>query len=266
MRSACAIPGPMTLRFNLHERGTMPSAIQHQKKGIGRLYGVGVGPGDPELLTLRAYNILSRIPVLFVPLKDEKSKSYAKSVVAHLIEKSEGKVVGLVLPMLRDREQLVDYWYRAAESIWQYLKKGEDCAFVNVGDPLLYGTFIHILETLQKSHPEIEVEVIPGISSINAAAARAVVPLASNDERIAIISGSCGDKVIRETLEKFDTVVFMKMNTVFDKLLSILEELNLVEKCVYVRRCTTQDEKIIWDISKLKGEKVDYFSLLIVRK
>jgi precorrin-2/cobalt-factor-2 C20-methyltransferase len=236
------------------------------KKMIGRLYGVGVGPGDPELLTIRAYNLLSRIPVIFVPLKDETSSSYARSVIKNLVKKSDGKVVGVVLPMLRDKEKLADYWHKAAESIWQYLKKGEDCAFVNIGDPLLYGTFIHILETLQKSHPQIEFEVIPGISSINAAAARAVVPLASNDERIAIISGSHTDKTIRETLYNFDTVVFIKMNKVFDRLLTIIEELSLIEKCIYVRRCTTQDEEIIRDISKLKGEKVDYFSLLIVRK
>ncbi|MDH5696581.1 MAG: precorrin-2 C(20)-methyltransferase [Dehalococcoidia bacterium] len=237
-----------------------------EKPRMGRLYGVGVGPGDPELLTLRAYHLLSRIPVIFVPLKDKKSRSYARSVIDNLVKKSEGKVVGLVLPMLRDKNQLADYWRKAAESIWQYLEKGEDCAFVNIGDPLLYGTFIHILETLQKSHPEVKIEVIPGISSINAAAARTIVPLASNDEHIAIISGNCEDKVIRQTLENFDTVVFMKIHTVFDKFLSILEELKLVEKCVYVRRCTTQDEEIIWDISKLKGKKVDYFSLLIVRK
>lgn len=244
----------------------MSNTTQHGKKKIGRLYGVGVGPGDPELLTLRAHHLLSRIPVIFVPLKDEKSSSYARSVIKNLVKKSDGKVVGVVLPMLRDKEKLADYWLKATENIWQYLKKGEDCAFVNIGDPLLYGTFIHILETLQKSHPEIEVEVIPGISSISAAAARAVVPLASNDERIAIISGNRADKVIRETLENFDTVVFIKMNKVFDRLLTILEELNLIKKCVYVRRCTTQDEEIIRDISKLKGEKVDYFSLLIVRK
>ena len=244
----------------------MSSTTQRMKKRMGRLYGVGVGPGDPELLTLRAYHVLSQVPVIFVPLKDKQSKGYARSVIESLVNKSEGKVVGLVLPMLRDREQLVDYWQKAAESIWQYLKNGEDCAFVNVGDPLLYGTFIHVLATLQRSHPEIEVEVIPGISSINAAAARSMVPLASDDDNIAIISGNPEDKVIRETLENFNTVVFMKVNAVVDKLLDILEELNLIEKCVYVRRCTTQDEEIIWDISKLKGEKVDYFSLLIVRK
>jgi len=244
----------------------MPKTTHNGKKKIGRLYGVGVGPGDPELLTLRAYNLLSRIPIIFIPLKDEKSNSYARSVIKNLVKESEGKVIGVVLPMLRDKEQLTDYWLKAAESIWQYINKGQDCAFINIGDPLLYGTFIHILETLKKSHPEIEVEVIPGISSISAAAARTVVPLASNDERIAIISGNRADKVIREALDNFDTVVFIKMNKVFDRLLAILEELNLIEKCVYVKRCTTQDEEIIRDISKLKGKKVDYFSLLIVRK
>jgi precorrin-2/cobalt-factor-2 C20-methyltransferase len=244
----------------------MANTTRHIKKRIGHLYGVGVGPGDPELLTLRAYNLLSRIPVIFVPLKDEKSSSYARSIIKNLVKKSEGKVIGVVLPMLRDKKKLACYWRKAAETMWQYLKKGEDCAFVNIGDPLLYGTFIHILKTLKKTHPEIEVEVIPGISSISAAAARTVVPLASNDERIAIISGNRADKIIRETLDNFDTVVFIKMNKVFNRLLTILEELNLIEKCVYIRRCTTEDEEIIRDISKLKGEKVDYFSLLIVRK
>jgi precorrin-2/cobalt-factor-2 C20-methyltransferase len=246
----------------------MPSyhTTKHNKKKIGRLYGVGLGPGDPELLTLRAYRLLSQVPVIFVPKKTKQSKSIAKSIVANLTPQMERKIVGMVLPMLRDKERLKDYWQQAANTIWDYLKKGEDCAFVNVGDPLLYGTFIHILETLQKNHPEIEVEIIPGISSINAAAARTIVPLASNDEQIAIISGNREDKIIRDMLENFDTVVFIKMNNMFDRLLIILEELNLIKKSIYVKRCTTQDEEIVYDISKLKGEKVDYFSLLIVRK
>lgn len=226
---------------------------------------MGVGPGDPELLTLRAYHILSRVPIIFVPQKDSRSKSYANSIISNLVKKSEQKVMALVFPMTRDKRQLAGFWRKAAASIWEYLREGKDCAFINVGDPLLYGTFIHIFETLQKSHPEVEVQVIPGISSVNAAAAKAIVPLARDDERIAIISAG-GEDFIREALKNFDTVVFMKMHTAFDKLLTIIEEMNLVEKCVYVRRCTTQDEEIVRDVSKLRGEKLDYFSLLIVRR
>lgn len=240
--------------------------MSDKKPGIGRFYGVGVGPGDPELLTLRAYHVLSQVPVILVPKKSAQSESIAESIITKVIPRIEAEIVDVVLPMLRDKEQLRKYWGQAADTIWEYLRQGKDCAFVNVGDPLLYGTFIHVWETLQKGHPEIAAEVIPGISSINAAAARTIFPLASDDDSIAVIGGNPKDKVIRETLEKFDTVIFMKMNNVFDTLLGILEDMKLVEKCVYVRRCTTQDEEIIWDIRQLRGEKIDYFSLLIVRK
>jgi len=168
--------------------------------------------------------------------------------------------------MLRDKEQLALSWKKAADIIWEHLSTGEDCAFINVGDPLLYGTFIHVLEILRKNHPEVEVEVIPGISSPHAAAARGLVPLAADDERVAIVSLPSEDNFIRQVLENFDTVVFMKINRTFDQLLVILEELNLTRKCLYIRRCTTKDEEIVWDISQLKGRKLDYFSLLIVRK
>ncbi len=235
------------------------------KGAIGRLYGVGVGPGDPELLTLKAHRILSRVPVVFVPRKDGQSGSYAKSIISGLL-KPEQEVIELVFPMTRNQTELARQWQKAADSIWEHLQKGKDCAFVNLGDPLLYGTFIYLFQMLQTGHPELKVEVVPGISSVNAAAARAVVPLASADERVAIVPANAGEKFIRETLENFDTVVLLKIHTAFDKVLSVLEQMELIQNCVYVRRCTTQDEEIVRDIRKLRGEKLDYFSLLIVRR
>jgi precorrin-2/cobalt-factor-2 C20-methyltransferase len=242
------------------------SSAKSVKYTTGRLYGVGIGPGNPELITLRAHRVLSQVKVIFVPKKSEQSDSIAESIINSLTPKINPKIKGLVLPMLRDKEQLKKYWEKAAETIWHHLKNGEDCAFVNIGDPLLYGTFVHILQTLRKKHNEVVVEVVPGISSINAAAANAVVPLASDDERIAIISGNRDESFIKDTLKNFDTIVFMKINNIFDKLLVILEELNLMDKCVYLSKCTTEDEEIVYDMSTLKGGKIDYFSLLIVRK
>lgn len=239
--------------------------MNRKSQNLGRFYGIGVGPGDPELITLKASRILSQVPLIFVPKKGDESASYARSIIANLITDQQ-EVVELVFPMLTDREQLTYYWQQAADSIWQRLERGEDCAFVNLGDPLLYGTFIPVLEIMRQEHPELEIETIPGTSSINAAAARALVPLAIDDERIAIVSGKCDDSFIKETLRNFDTVIFMKMHTVFNRLLGILEELDLIKNCVYVEKCTTQDEKIITDISQLKGRKLDYFSLLIVRR
>lgn len=238
----------------------------NNRRNIGRLYAVGVGPGDPELITMKAYRTLRNCTVVFVPQKNTKSDSFAKSIISDFIDHSKQQIISLIFPMVRDKDFLAAYWAEAADTIWQHLKKDGDCAFVNVGDPLLYGSFIHVFDTLKNKYPEVEIEVIPGISSINAVAAKAMIPLAVDDEQVAIISDSCEESKIREALETFDTVIFMKVSSIFDRLLPILKENNLVKKSVYIRRCTTPDEEIVRDINELTGKRLDYFSLLIVRK
>ena len=235
-----------------------------EKRKIGCLYGVGVGPGDPELITLKAQRILSQVSVIFVPQKDTGHESYAGSIISGSLESPTQQVVELVFPM--QKSALEPYWERAADEIWQRLAQGEDCAFVTEGDPLLYGTFVYILSIFQERHPEVVIKVVPGISSINAAAASAVLPLSSGRERVAIIPATYQDKALRETLESFDTVVLLKINTAFDRILDVLEEMKLVDRCTYIRRCTTKDEEIVKDIRKLKGRDLDYLSLLIVRR
>jgi len=93
-----------------------------------------------------------------------------------------------------------------------------------------------------------------------------MLPLSSGGERVAIIPATYEDKALRETLESFDTVVLLKVNTVFDRIMDVLEEMKLVDRCIYIRRCTTKDEEIVKDIRKLKGKNLDYLSLLIVRR
>ena len=237
-----------------------------EKPVIGCLYGVGVGPGDPELLTLRACRILSRVPVVFVPQKDGESGGFARSIISGVIKSPPQRTVDLVFPMIKDKAKLAAHWKQAVDTIWEQLADGKDCAFVNVGDPLLYGTFIHVFEVLMQYHPDARVAVIPGISSVSAAAARTLTSLASNNERVAIISAADSDQFIRETLTSFDTVVFLKVPRPPDRLLDILAEMDLTEKSVYVRRCTTPDEQIVRDIARLRGTSLDYFSLVLVRK
>lgn len=240
--------------------------MSEDRPRIGRLYGIGIGPGDPELVTLKAYRILMRVPVIFVPKKAHESEGFAKAVISSLVTSSESKIVELLFPMLTDRKLLAKSWHEAVETIWQYLAAGDDGAFVSLGDPLLYGTLVHVLDTLGEDHPQVPVEVIPGISSVSAAAARAMVPLAINDESLAIVSSLSEPGFIKEVLQGFNTVVFMKVNRASERLFSILEELDLTAKCVYVKSCTTKDEELVRDITRLKGCKLDYFSLLIVRR
>lgn len=239
---------------------------EHNK--MGRFYGVGVGPGDPELITLKAQRVLSQVPVIFLPQKNEQSKSFAHSIVDGLINSTSQKVELLTFPMHKDPDLLQPYWEKATQEILHHLTQGYDCAFITEGDPFLYGTFIYIFNILQERYPEVYIEVIPGISSINAASASALIPLASNKERVAIIPATYHDDMdsLRDTLIKFDTVIMLKIHKVFDKVLALLEELNLTDRCIYIRRCTTKEEEIVTDIKSLKGKTLDYLSLLIVRK
>lgn len=231
----------------------------------GRFYGIGAGPGDPDLITLKARDILSSVPVIFVPKKGTESASYARAIITGLI-RPEQEVVELIFPMLSERERLAGHWQEAVNIIWGHLSRGRNCAFVNLGDPLLYGTFINIINLLRDKSAELEIEVVPGVSSITAAAAAAQVPLAIDDDRLAVISGKSDDAFIRQALDSFDTVIFMKIYRTFDRLLDILLELGLADKSVYIESCSTSAERIVTDILPLRGTKLDYFSLLIVRK
>ena len=232
----------------------------------GRLYGIGVGPGDPELLTVKAARLLRQVPVIVVPQKTSHDHSYAYSIVAGLVDEARQEVLRLVFPMKKDLDQLRSYWLDAVESISRRLAEGKDCAFLTEGDPFLYGTFIYLYEMLRERHPEVQVEVVPGVSSINAAAAQAAIPLVSGDDRLAVLPATYGGPELRETLRQFDTVVLLKVHSVFDRVLDVLEELGLVDDAVYVKRCTTPEAEVVRDIRRLRGQKLDYLSLLIVRK
>lgn len=235
------------------------------EQATGRLYGVGVGPGDPELLTLRAHRILSRVPVIVMPGNNDGKDGYARSIISGLL-KPEQEVLEMAFPMTRDRAVLARSWLEAAEAIYSRLRQAKDCAFVSEGDPLLFGTFIYVLRALRGSHPGLRVEVIAGISSINAAAARTIVPLASGDESIAVLPAGSGEALIRRALRDFDTVVFLKLSAAFERLLAVIGQMGLTANCVYVRRCSTPQEVVVTNIEELAGTKPDYFSLLIMRK
>lgn len=232
----------------------------------GRFYGIGVGPGDPEMLTLKARRILSQAAVVFVPQAGPSEESFAYSIVKGFLDESRQKVIPLLFPMTKDESKLEKAWKTAAGQIHETIMEGKDCAFITEGDPLLYSTFIYIYEILRETFPKVVIEIIPGISSIFAAAARAKEPLALGDDCMAIIPATSEVSRILDALKSFETVVFTKIDRSFDKLLAALEEAALVDKAIWVKKCTTGEEEIVRDIRKLKGRKIDYMSLLIVRK
>ncbi len=231
-----------------------------------RLYAVGVGPGDPELLTRKAERILRGVPVICAPSTAAEAASYALAIVEPFLDRSRQEVLVQTFPMTRDEVELIPRWEAAAAEVAGRLRAGQDVAFITIGDPLLYSTFLYLYRIFRERYPKIPIEIVPGITSIGAAAAAAGVPLGIAADRIAILPATYEAEELRRTLIDFDTVVLMKVSRVFDRIHALLVDLGLERRAVFVRRVGSSDEEVVTDLASLVGKKLDYLSLLIVRK
>lgn len=231
----------------------------------GCLYGVGVGPGDPELVTLKAQRVLQRVPLVCVPQSDTSVDSFALSIAREFIDTERQEILRFAFPT-DDAEGAADVWERAAATLAGRLQGGQDAAFITEGDPMLFSTFSYVLESIKANYPQIAVEIIPGVSSVMAAAARASVPLVTHGQRLAILPAVYGIDDLREAIANYDTIVLMKVNRVLLDALANLESLGLAGKGIYVRRATTVREQVVQDLRQLTAEDLDYFSLLIIKR
>lgn len=231
----------------------------------GKLYGIGIGPGDPKLLTLRAKEIIDQVDIIFFPKAKEEGTSRARSIIEEMTSTTK-EFEELTFPMTRDEKVLRRYWKRAAERVAKAVEKGKQVAFVTMGDPFIYSTYIYLLKTLRQDFPNIEVETIPGISAFNAAASRAQVPLVQGDERLAILPITKDLRGLREAFEKFDTVVLMKVGSKLDKVMALLRELDLLKSSVLISRVGYPEERMTRNFSSLKNRKREgYLSVMIVK-
>lgn len=233
---------------------------------LGTFWGVGVGPGDPELLTLKAHRVLTESPVICIPKQGFSADGYAYGIVKGFLNPARQELLELIFPMTKDIQRLRPYWDRNVGAITERLEAGKDCAFITEGDPLLYSTFTPMYQLLRARHPGVPIRVVPGITSISGVTAQALVPLAHGNERLAVIPATYGDKRLRQVLQEFDSIALMKINSVFDQVLDLLEELDLVSCSVYVKKATASEEEMVHDIRSLRGKKLEYLSLLLVRK
>ncbi|MDM5212810.1 precorrin-2 C(20)-methyltransferase [Peribacillus sp. RS7] len=232
---------------------------------LGTLYGLGVGPGDPELITVKAFRVIQESPVIAYPKKRKGSKSYAHRIVEVYIRPEEKDMLGLVFPMTKDQAILDREWNGTVEKVWQKLYEGKDVAFVTEGDPLLYSTFIHMMKLMQELHPEVEIKTVPGISSFNGSASRLGIALADGDDHVAIVPARDDYEAMKKAIEDHDAVVFIKVAKVIDLMITVLKDLDLLEKASVVTKVTS-DEEVIWKVSELEGLELEYLTLMVVRK
>lgn len=235
-------------------------------KKTGKLYGIGVGPGDPELLTLKAMRVLKEADVVAIPKSKEESDSIALSIVKGAVDLSKKETLELMFPMTKDKEVLTKAREEAALAICDRIKAGKSVACITLGDPMFYSTFSYLIPLVRERLSEVEIEIVPGISSVMASAAVTVTPLTEADERLAVIPATYESDKIRHILDTFDTVVLMKVNRVFEKILGLLEELDLKEKAIFIERCGGENQRVVNNLDSLKGEKLDYLSMVIVKK
>ncbi|SKA28212.1 precorrin-2 C(20)-methyltransferase [Consotaella salsifontis] len=224
----------------------------------GTLYGLGLGPGDPELLTLKAARLLSSVPVVAYPAPD-RGESFARAIVApRLTGKRE---IAVVIPMRVDPAPAQGIYEEAAERIAAVLDSGENVAFLCEGDPLFYGTFMYVLERLRDRFP---VEIVPGISSVMAGAAAARMPLALRGETLTVISATLSDEEIAALLEHATAFAFMKVGRHLPRVRALLNHLGLASGCVYLERVTLAEEKVA-PLAEAQ-EPAPYFSLILGRR
>lgn len=233
----------------------------------GRLYGVGVGPGDPELLTRKAERLLKAVDVVAVPKRGPRDRGYAHEIVASLLDPGRQEILDLVFPMTRDRERLEAAWDAHVETLARRLLDGRDCAFITEGDPFLYSTFIPLWERFRARWPEVPVEAVPGVSSVTAAACRAGFPLASGEERVAVLPALPPEPgALAGLAAAFDTVVVMKAGARGREVLDAWGAAGVPDgRLVGVRRATTPAEAVAEGPEAVAALEPDYFSLFLLR-
>jgi len=233
---------------------------------IGILYGVSLGPGDPELITRRAWTLLQREDIHWTyPVRGKGHKSFALSIARAAGLEPPADADALIFPMTHDKARLAEAWSVAAQRVLEVLRAGIDVLFLVEGDASTYSSFGYLARTVLEMEPGIAVETVAGVTSYSAAAARVQTPLADVDDRMAVLPAGYGIETIDHLLDEFDTLVLLKVKPLLDDIIDLLERRSLLEQAVFVEKTGMPEERIVRDLRSLRGAGVNYLSLLLVK-
>jgi precorrin-2/cobalt-factor-2 C20-methyltransferase len=223
----------------------------------GKLYGLGIGPGDPELITLKAYRILRSVPVIAYPTM-ENGKVLARAIVADYL-RSEQIEIPMPLPFSPARSSQ-PYYDMAAEKIADHLSQGRDVAVLCEGEPFLYGTFMYLFNRLSG---KFTTEVVPGISSTMASASALGVPLTYRNDVLSIMPATLEAEILRDRLAVVDAAVIIKLGRHFAKVREVLIELGQFDRALYIERATMPNQRIL-PIADVNAAEVPYWALIVI--
>ncbi|MDG4596424.1 MAG: precorrin-2 C(20)-methyltransferase [Candidatus Contendobacter sp.] len=224
----------------------------------GTLYGVGVGPGDPQLLTLKAVRILQSVPVVAYPATPQ-GNAQARDIAAEWL--SGKREIPITMPCMLDRGPVNKGYDEAAVVIAEELTAGRDVAILCEGDPLFYGSFSYLLHRLGDRFPCV---VIPGVNSVSAAAAAAATPLITGEQRLTVIPATAGDEALRQALLGSDSVAILKPGRHRPRLLELLRETGRAQETLYIEQASRPAEHVIRRIEEIPATPGPYFALFLV--
>lgn len=225
----------------------------------GTLYGIGLGPGDPELVTLKAARLIAAAPVIAYPTL-EGGDSFARSIAADLIPEG-AQELAISIPMTTDRAPAQAAYDAGAEAISAHLSEGHDVVVLCEGDPFFYGSFMYLFSRLADDH---KVEVVPGVTSVTACAAAVGQPLSARNEVLTILPGPLPEADLKAKIEAASSVAIMKVGRHLSKIRRVLEELNLSKHAAYIERATLPNEHRA-PLAEAP-EKAPYFSMVLVSR
>lgn len=235
------------------------------EKRTGTLYGIGVGPGEPDLITLKAVKILNQVDIVFAASSTKNTHSLAVNIAGpHIPENAEVKM--LRFPMTRNKHETREAWQAHSQTIIAQLEKGKNAAFLTLGDSLTYSTYGYVLRHIQHSAPHIAVLTVPGITSYQASAAKLNTPLVEGEESLLVVSGAKGGDRLRRMAGKPENVIFLKAYRNVADIKAAVDETGDYPRCVGVKSCGQPNEKIVWDLAELSRCAPDYWTLIIAKQ
>ncbi|HAZ06155.1 MAG TPA: precorrin-2 C(20)-methyltransferase [Acetobacterium sp.] len=241
----------------------MVKIMSAAKKGI--FYGIGVGPGDPDLLTVKAAKVLDACDAVITPVKKMGSTSVAFEIVkSHISDLS--KVIEMNFPMIslsQEREALEKQWQENADEIEILLNQGKDVAFITLGDPMVFSTYSYVMEYLLKRN--VEVVTLSGVPSFCNLGAQLNIPLTQGEESLGIVAMTQPEEEIRAILDAHQNIVVMKISANNAWMAAELEARGLEKSFVLVSNIGMETQQVIRDIEVLKG-KIPYLSTLLIKK
>ena len=231
---------------------------------LGILYGISVGTGDPELITVKGLRWLQQCPIVAFPAGLGNRSGIAQRIVNDWL-KPQQTTLALNFPYVRDEATLVSAWQQAAQQVWLYLQQGKSVAFACEGDVSFYSTFTYLAQTLQDLHPEAIVKTVPGVCSPTAVASVLQIPLTIRSQRLAVLPALYNINELETVLDWAEVVVLLKINSVYQQVWQVLKQRNLLAHSWIVEKATFPEQKMYRNLTEYPQLQLSYFSILLIQ-